>query len=262
MRVSGYGILSLGLLLGGAVAANAAPRPAVVELYTSEGCSSCPAAEAYIGELAKRSDVLALAFHVDYWDNLGWPDRFALPDAVARQRAYAKSLRLSSIYTPQAVVDGVGNFVGSDRSSIGSTLGRSRTGIPIALAARGDTIEVDLAAQSKAETTSGEPNDVILIAYQRAAESPIKRGENAGRTIKEFNIVRALRPLGHWDGTQQHYQLPVKQIPEGSTDVAVLIQLPRQGSIIGAATISVAAPIESVAAQNKPTTLPSASTSM
>ena len=80
MRTAERVILSLGLLLGGAVAANAAPRPVVVELYTSEGCSSCPAAEAYIGELAQRSDVLALAFHVDYWDNLGWRDRFALPE--------------------------------------------------------------------------------------------------------------------------------------------------------------------------------------
>jgi len=246
MRTAERVILSLGLLLGGAVAANAAPRPVVVELYTSEGCSSCPAAEAYIGELAQRSDVLALAFHVDYWDNLGWRDRFALPEAVTRQRAYAKSLRLASIYTPQAVVDGVGNFVGSDRESIGSALGRTHIGVPVALTIHGDTISVDLTAQSSADTAKAQPNDVLLITYQRTAVSPIKRGENAGRTIKEFNIVRALRPLGHWDGTKQYYQLPLKQIPEGSTDVAVLIQQPGQGSIIGAATLSVAAPIGSV----------------
>jgi hypothetical protein len=252
----------LGLLLGGAVAADAVPRPVVVELYTSEGCSSCPAAEAYIGELAQRSDVLALAFHVDYWDDLGWRDRFALPEAVTRQRAYAKTLRLSSIYTPQAVVDGIGNFVGSDRSSIGSELGRKRIGVPVALATHGDTISVDLTAQLSADAANAQPNDVLLIAYQRTAESSIKRGENAGRTIKEFNIVRALRRLGPWDGTTQRYELPLKRIPEGSTDVAVLIQQPGQGSIIGAATLRVAAPIESVAAQNKPTTLPSASTSM
>src|ERR1700761_1077616 len=87
-------------------AANAQPRPAVVELFTSEGCNSCPPAEAYVGELASRPDVLALAFHVDYWDDLGWRDRFGLGQAVERQRNYARSLRLSSVYTPEVVIDG------------------------------------------------------------------------------------------------------------------------------------------------------------
>src|SRR5215472_15938734 len=94
----------------------AQPRPAVVELFTSEGCSSCPPADAYLGELAGRPDVLALAFHVDYWDDLGWRDRFGLSQAVERQRNYARSLRLGSVYTPQVVVDGSTDYVGSNRS--------------------------------------------------------------------------------------------------------------------------------------------------
>src|SRR5208282_4725552 len=88
-----------------AATANAQSRPAVVELFTSEGCSSCPPAEAYLGELAQRREVLALAYHVDYWDHLGWHDRFGLPEAVQRQRAYARVLGLSTVYTPQAVID-------------------------------------------------------------------------------------------------------------------------------------------------------------
>src|SRR5271166_3468453 len=120
-------------LMSCAATAGAQPRPAVVELFTSEGCSSCPPAERYIGELTQRSDVLALTFHVDYWDDLGWRDRFALPASVQRQRNYARSLRLSTVYTPQVIIDGKDNFVGSDRTSIGLSLGRSRNGIAVGI---------------------------------------------------------------------------------------------------------------------------------
>src|SRR5271168_5093474 len=106
MRSPLHQTLMSAALLCGAAAANAQPRPAVVELFTSEGCSSCPPAETFLGELAQRHDVLALAYHVDYWDDLGWRDRFGLTEAVQRQRNYAKTLRLSSVYTPQVVIDG------------------------------------------------------------------------------------------------------------------------------------------------------------
>src|SRR4030088_1641066 len=123
MRSSLLGLLIAGAFLCGSNPVNAQSRPAVVELFTSEGCSSCPPAGTYIGELAQRHDVLALAFHVDYWDDLGWRDRFGLPEAAQRQRGYAKSLRLSSVYTPQVVIDGQDNFVGSDVKSIGRAFG-------------------------------------------------------------------------------------------------------------------------------------------
>lgn len=108
--------------------AHAEPRPAVVELFTSEGCNSCPPAEAYIGELTGRSDVLALSFHVDYWDDLGWRDRFGLGQSVERQRSYARSLRLSSVYTPEVVIDGRGDYVGSNRVGIAHALQERRGG--------------------------------------------------------------------------------------------------------------------------------------
>src|SRR5271165_7339833 len=107
-------LVAAGICVCCTASAFASSRPAVVELFTSEGCSSCPPAEAYVGELAQRADVLALTFHVDYWDDLGWRDRFALPEAVRRQRNYARRLRLSSIYTPQVVLDGRADFVGRD----------------------------------------------------------------------------------------------------------------------------------------------------
>src|ERR1700690_3773212 len=106
MRASKQRLWLTGALLCGTAAANAQTRPALIELFTSEGCSSCPPAEAYLGELARRPNVLALTFNVDYWDDLGWGDRFGLPESVLRQRAYASALQLASIYTPQVVIDG------------------------------------------------------------------------------------------------------------------------------------------------------------
>ncbi|MGC1386686.1 MAG: DUF1223 domain-containing protein [Steroidobacteraceae bacterium] len=219
--------------LSPAAAANEQPRPAVVELFTSEGCSSCPPAEAYLGELAQRREVLALAYHVDYWDDLGWRDRFGLPEAVQRQRAYAKALGLSTVYTPQAVIDGQENLVGSDRRSIAKALEKKRSGVPIALSARDGEVVVDLSEQANAA-----PSDVVLIAFQRSASSRIGRGENAGRTLEEYNVVRDLRRLGRWDGEKRQYRFPARSLPPEATDVALLVQPLGQAPIIGAATLA------------------------
>jgi hypothetical protein len=234
MRHTLHNYLMAGILLCWAVAANAQARPAVVELFTSEGCSSCPPAEAYIGELAQRGGVLALAFHVEYWDDLGWRDRFGLPGAVQRQDAYAKALRLSSVYTPQVVIDGQEDFVGSDRTAIGRALSGNRSGVALALSLRDGEVLVDLGAQERVA-----PCDVLLVAYLRTAVSPIGRGENAGRTLKEFNIVRDFRSLGRWDGQKQRYHSPLTALPRDATDVAVLVQPLGQAPIIGAASMAI-----------------------
>jgi len=205
----------------------------VVELFTSEGCSSCPPAEAYLGELAQRPEVLALAYHVDYWDDLGWHDRFGLPQAVQRQRAYARALGLSTVYTPQAVIDGQGNFTGSDRRSIAKALEKPRSGIAIALSARDGEVVVGLPAQDDVA-----PSDVVLVAYQRSAISHIGRGENAGRTLEEYNIVRGLRNLGRWAGEEGQYHCSASSLPPEATDVAVIVQPLGQAPIIGAATLA------------------------
>ena len=209
---------------------NAQPRPAVVELYTSEGCSSCPPAEAYLGELAERRDVIALAFHVDYWDDLGWRDKFGLAEAVQRQSLYAKTLHRSSAYTPQVVIDGQADYVGSDRASIGRSLAANRDGVAIALSVRDGQILIELAAQANVAAS-----DIVLVAYRRQAVSAIGRGENAGRTLAEFNIVRVIRTLGQWDGKAQQFQTGVDSFPADATDVAALVQPVGQGHIIGAA---------------------------
>jgi len=211
-------------------ATNAQPRPVVVELFTSQGCSSCPPADAYLGKLSARSDVLALSFHVDYWDDLGWRDRFALAQSVERQNLYARNLRRSSVYTPQLVVDGREDYVGSDGKAVARALSKNRDGVPVGVSVRDAEVLVEIGAQPGVP-----PSDVMLVAYLRHAVSAIGRGENAGRTLEEFNVVRNLRTLGVWKGQAQSFRVPVASLPSDATDVAVLVQPSGQAPIIGAA---------------------------
>jgi len=204
-------------------------RPTVVELYTSEGCSSCPPAEAQIGKLAKQEGIIALAFHVDYWDSLGWRDRFGLPEAVARQREYAHTLRLPSVYTPQLVIDGQHDRVGGG-DGIGAS-GDNRPGVPLAISVRNSNVVVALGAQPQ----SG-PCDVLLLSYLPEAISKVTRGENAGHELHEFNIVRSVRKLGSWQGEGESFSVPLTAIAADATTVAVLVQQRDQGPIIGAAS--------------------------
>jgi hypothetical protein len=227
---------AMAAFLGFGGLAHAEPRPAVIELFTSEGCNSCPPAEAYVGELARRSDVLALSFHVDYWDDLGWRDRYGLSQSVERQRIYARSLQLSGVYTPQVVIDGRADYVGSNRSAIDRALKAGRDGVPVSLSVIDGEARVRLDPPGGPGASRGQPADVVLVAYLRKAVSPIGRGENAGRTLEEFNIVRAVQPLGHWDGSTQEFHAKLASLPQDTTDVAVLVQSPGQGGIVAAAT--------------------------
>ena len=208
-------------------------RPAVVELFTSQGCSSCPPAEKLVSELAQRPDVLALTFHVDYWDDLGWRDRFSSPEATQRQRDYAQRLQLSSVYTPQAIVDGHDNLVGSNRVALEAALRGARVGAPIALTVLKGSVQADIGAQ-----TNAAASNVLLVAYLRSAVSPIGRGENAGRTIQEANVVRGFKVIGQWRGLPQHFDTSVGSFPADATDVAVLVQTREKGDVIGAAHIA------------------------
>lgn len=212
------------------MAAEAAPRPAVIELFTSEGCSSCPPAEAYIGELAARADVLPLAFHVDYWDDLGWRDRFELRQAVPRQQTYQQVLHLRNTYTPQVILDGRADYVGSSRAEIGAALQQPREGVPVELSIEGGEIHVRLAASGM-----GRGTEVLLVSYLRKAVTAVGHGENAGHTLEEYNIVRSLKSLGAWDGSNRELTARLDALPRDATDVAVLIQVSTQGAIVGAA---------------------------
>jgi hypothetical protein len=206
------------------------PRPVVLELFTSEGCSSCPPADALLGELARsRTDVLALAFHVTYWDRLGWPDPFALEAATARQRAYSATMGLDGIYTPQMVVDGVHDVVGSDRQGVLAAVRRSQSaaaaGVPLRLSRAGDGITVEVGAGNSAGT-------VLLAGYDPNHTTSVKHGENAGRTLAEANIVRGLLRVGEWTGSAVALHA---KAPAGER-VAALLQA-ADGKILGAALL-------------------------
>jgi hypothetical protein len=216
------------LLLSGGIV-DAQSRPTVVELYTSEGCSSCPPAEAQIGKLAKQDGIIALAFHVDYWDDLGWRDRFGLPESVSRQRQYAHTLHLASVYTPQLVIDGQRDLVGGG-DGIGSGSGR-KPGVPLDVAVQNDSLIVTLGAQQQPAAC-----DVLLLGYLPQAASKVTRGENAGRELHEFNIVRSVRKLGSWQGEGRTFSVPLSSVAADATAVVVLVQQRDQGPIVGAAS--------------------------
>jgi hypothetical protein len=223
--------LAIGVMLGWAAATNAQSRPVVVELFTSQGCSSCPPADAYVATLSTRPDIIALSFHVGYWDELGWRDRFALPASVERQNNYARKLHRSSVYTPQLIVDGREDDFRSDGKMVARALSENRDGVSVGVSVRDAQIQVDIGAQP-----GGAPSDVVLVAFLRHAVSNISRGENAGRTLEEFNIVRGVRTLGPWKGESLNFRLPIASLPSDATDVAVLVQPFGQAPIIGAGT--------------------------
>jgi hypothetical protein len=220
-------------LLGAAGAMAGDSRPAVVELYTSQGCSSCPPADALLGELVRRGDVLALAFHVDYWDDLGWRDRFELPVATQRQRQYARQLGSASVYTPQMVVDGTADVVGGDAAGVARLIAAPRANVPVQISARDGELLVSVAA------ANGMPAaEVTLLSYLPQAQTAIGRGENAGRALREYNIVRSCAALGRWQGAAAEWRVRLADLPADARAVAVLVQEPGPGAIIGAAQLA------------------------
>jgi hypothetical protein len=224
-------VLSLGLIAGLSPAASlAAERPVVVELFTSQGCSSCPPANAYLNELSKqRRDVLALAFHVTYWDRLGWKDPFSLQAATQRQDVYGRRFGDGS-YTPEIVVDGAAGMVGSARGDVGSAIENARrngrTAAAVSVIRSGERVSVQVGAGSG----SGR---ILLIGFDHEHTTPIGRGENSGHTLTEANVVRSIRSVGQWSGTPLRISEP---FPEGQ-DVAVVLEAP-DGRIIGASRLT------------------------
>ena len=221
--------LAAGTALSWIAARGDAPsRPLVVELFTAQGCSSCPPADAYLGQLSERPDVVALAFHMDYWDSSGWRDRFELRQGVERQNVYARNFHRASVFTPQFVIDGRKDAMNT--SSIVQALQEPRDAVPVTLAVREGQVVVDVG-----EKQGEHASDVVLVAFLRHAVSNVGRGENAGKTLEEFNIVRSIRTLGEWKGAAENYKVSVSSLPSDATNVAVLVQSHGAGPIVGAA---------------------------
>jgi hypothetical protein len=187
-------VIAATLAAGIVPVARAAPKTVVLELFTSQGCSSCPPADALLGRLARRPDVIALAWHVDYWNNLGWRDRFATRTATARQRGYARQLG-SEVFTPALVVDGSNVVVGSNRVSAEAAMASaSPLPVDVTLGRTQDALAVEIGA------THG-PVRVDRIVYDPVQATDVEAGENDGRRLREYQIVREVETLTDWGDT-------------------------------------------------------------
>ena len=220
--------LSLCLLLGtsASIAASPSDRPVVVELYQSQGCSSCPPADAVLNALATRNDVIALNFAVTYWDQLGWKDTFAKPAYTARQWDYARSGNRGNVSTPQMIIDGRTAIIGSRVTEADATIARARA------AATGPVISVQGAAITLPAGKPTSPATLWLVRYDpRTIQVAIRAGENGGRTIPHRNIVRDLVPLGTWTGAAKRFVMPSTMPGMGT---ALILQAGRGGPIIAA----------------------------
>lgn len=228
---------------GGYVDPIAAAEPityrAVIELFTSQGCSSCPPADELLGKLATEKDVIALTFPVDYWDYLGWKDTLASSRNSDRQRGYAKARGDGAIYTPQAVVNGIAHVNGARRADIDRAIETTNESIaknlvPVRFWQERNTINIAIAP---AESDSPPREATIWLGVvQSRATVKIDHGENAGKSVTYNNVVRELAPVGLWRGQAMRIQLPrgAVMLPETGNAV-VLIQEGRFGAIIGAA---------------------------
>ncbi|MEP2828368.1 DUF1223 domain-containing protein [Parvibaculum sp.] len=207
--------------------------PVVVELFTSQGCSSCPPADAYLRELVAQDDVIALSYNVGYWDYLGWKDTLASPAHAERQRAYARTLGLSGVYTPQIVVNGVAEGVGSKRDEIGAAIeAASALPVGISFTDKGEALTLDVEAGEAPE----KPATLWLIRYAKEARVEIGRGENRGRTIAYAHAVRELTPVGMWTGERMTMTLPKSDLlTRGFEGCVALLQAGDGGAILGAA---------------------------
>jgi hypothetical protein len=214
----------IGLLFGGGPAM-ADTRPVVVELFTSQGCSSCPPADALLCELAGRSDLIALGFHISYWDKLGWRDPLSNPASTERQKAYARRLG-GQIYTPQVVVDGTGEAVGSDRGAVFSALRAARPEARAPVSFAGDRRSVAIGA-------GDGTGDVILVRFVQRQTTQVGAGENSGRVLEDANAVEALATPGAWDGTARRFPI---EPPTPGRGLAILVQA-ADGAILGAAKL-------------------------
>lgn len=223
-RTAAVAALIVGLFAHPVIAAD---RPVVVELFTSQGCSSCPPADAVLSELAKRPDVLALSFHVDYWDRLGWKDPFSSPTATRRQRAYGDQFRLRSIYTPQIVVDGKAEMVGSDKRAVTGAIAAAK---PAQLA--DISLQRDASGVRAHVGPNGLPDEarVQLVGYVRGHTTRVTAGENAGRRLPNSNIVVSYDLLGHGPGD---WRLPAN----ADTGYALLVQA-KDGRMLGTAVLA------------------------
>ena len=224
--------------------AQAEPR-AVVELFTSQGCSSCPPADKVIGDLANDPSVIALSMPIDYWDYLGWKDTLADSRFSARQRAYSRMRGDREVYTPQAVVNGEVHVIGSDREAIEGAIEETGHGagvmsVPVSMAVDGHALTVSVAAAG--DHAPRKRGEVWICSISHAVPITIGRGENQGRELTYYNVVRNLTKIGDWNGSPGSWTVPLDNIAHEGIDGAVVYvqdgSRDRPGPMLGAAYTS------------------------
>jgi hypothetical protein len=226
-----------------AIGASAGAEPrAVVELFTSQGCSSCPPADRLLGELARDPSLVAMSLPIDYWDYIGWKDTLAKPRHTARQRFYAKTRGDGDVFTPQVVVNGLTHAVGSNKAGIEQAIAESRReGTNLALPVKLAVAEGKLTVSVLAPASESAKGEVWLCALGTAVPVAIGRGENSGHTITYHNVVRRWIKLGEWTGAARTFSVPLADL-ESADAAAVIVQAgtaDRPGPMLGAALAAV-----------------------
>lgn len=215
------------------ISATAQDNPVVLELFTSQGCISCPPADALLSELAQDKGVLPLALHVTYWDYLGWRDSFGQEAFTQRQKAYARTLRRRTLYTPQVIVEGEDMLVGHDQVAIDRRIAEHRSQPnPVDLSASRSDGRLHLKLAPRGEAVG--PADIELVRFEPTSEVEIEAGENAGQTITYTNVVTDWQTVGRWDGTTE-VDLDFDGV--GAGPMAVIVQSAGLGPILTAAKL-------------------------
>jgi hypothetical protein len=216
------------------------PPRAVVELFTSQGCSSCPPADELLVEFSRQPDIVALSLPVNYWDYLGWKDTLAHVAFTERQKAYAHSRSDRQVFTPQMIVNGKKSSIGSDRAQVEkaiqyTTKGRKTLPVSVVINEQNDTVTITV--EETSDTTQREA-EVWILPVLRSQTVPIERGENRGKTITYANVVRGLNRVGEWRGGSARFEVPLDMARKGGDAYVVLLQgtdAARPGLILGAA---------------------------
>jgi hypothetical protein len=211
-------------------------RPAVVELFTSQACSSCERADVFMAELHRMPDVIALSYHVDYWDYLGWKDTLGSAEFSRRQYDYAKVRGDMDVYTPQLIIEGRKAVVGSARESVLAEVAKAQSqpaGVPLSIVEHGMEFIVEMGSGPAVDEAT-----LWLIPVLAKVKVHILRGELAGKEIEYYNVARELLPAAMWNGTAKTVSLPKSSLQvDGSTACVALLQLGKVGPVLGAARI-------------------------
>ncbi|MEX0841545.1 MAG: DUF1223 domain-containing protein [Xanthobacteraceae bacterium] len=240
-KIAYLAALSASLAMMTSGLADAGPR-GVIELFTSQGCSSCPPADKLLGALSDDSSLVTISMPVDYWDYLGWKDTLGDPRNSARQRAYARSRGDRQVYTPQVVVNGAAHTIGSDKAEIEQAITQTRRNaavlsVPVNVSVQGSELLVDVGGKE-----DGAAAEVWLYGIAKAVPVAVQRGENRGSTITYHNVARRWIKLGDWNGKPAHWKVPLKEFSaEGVDGAAVLVQggtADNPGKMLGAAVAS------------------------